>query len=306
MGGRMEVEGRPGIGTTFRFTILTQAGAPVQSEVEDGPTADLAGKTILVVEDNTTLLGLLQNQLTQWQFRVLAAATAPEALQLLQAQRCDLVLTDRHLPGMNGIELAQRLKPQYPGLPLILLNSFGNELHGQAKDLFWGIVPKPLKLLQLHQQIKDGLQQAIPAAAPAPACKKLSGQFADQYPLQILIAEDYPINQLFAKMVLTKLGYNADLAENGLQVLEATDRKTYDVILMDVQMPEMDGLEATRLLRLRAGQQPYIIATTASAMTEDEQACLNAGMDDYISKPIDMDELVGALQKAALLVQVKS
>jgi CheY-like chemotaxis protein len=122
--------------------------------------------------------------------------------------------------------------------------------------------------------------------------------------LRILVAEDHPINQLFVQMTLERLGYQVVLAENGRQALTACTKSTYDVILMDVQMPEMDGLEATRAIRSQIdSHQPYIIATTASALAEDEQACMQAGMNAYISKPIDLDELMQALQKASAVIE---
>lgn len=137
----------------------------------------------------------------------------------------------------------------------------------------------------------------------SPVPVKLSEEFASHYPLKILVAEDDPLNQQLAVMVLTRLGYTADIAPNGKEVLEIVSEKKYDMILMDIQMPEMDGLEATRMIRLCLSSQPVIIAMTANAMEGDKEACFTSGMDDYISKPVNIDELVELLQKWALHVK---
>ena len=305
MGGEISAESQPGRGTTFRFNIFTQ-----ESQLAFQPflylnNPELEGKRILVVDDNATNAGILQSQLRHWKFNALVASSGAEALAVLNDQPycCEVVIMDMHMPAMDGVQLARAVKDQYPHLALMLLSSLGNDIPNQDKDLFHSILNKPIKQLQLHKQLVNCLKQIKREERQEPTQKKLSTSFAVHYPLQILIAEDYPINQLFAKKVLSKLGYSANLAETGVQVLEALQHKKYDVILMDVQMPEMDGLEATRLIRARENHQPYIIATTANALPEDQQECLNAGMDDYISKPIDLDELIKVLQNAAVLIR---
>jgi len=306
MGGDIQVESRSGLGTIFRFTILTQESTLAYQSYVYLNAAELEGKCILVVDDNATNRSILRGQLHLWKFTTLLAGSAQEALHLLNSgMTCDVVVTDMQMPEMDGVQLAQNLKKQYPKLPLILLSSLGYDLPNRDKELFHSILIKPVKQLQLQKQIVNCLKQIKKEERQEPAQKKLSTTFAIHYPLEILIAEDYPINQLFAKKVLAKLGYSANLAETGVQVLEALQVKDYDVILMDVQMPEMDGLEATRLIRARNSHQPYIIATTANALPEDQQECLKAGMDDYISKPIDLDELIKVLQNAAVLNREK-
>ncbi len=304
MGGTIFAESQPGQGATFCFTILTrESGQACQSYVPGKPQ-EIAGSQILVVDDNSTNLHILEKQLSHWQYSPVLAASGPEALSLLTTQSFDLVITDMDMPGMDGVELAQAIRQQQEQLPLLLLSSIGHDLDSQHKSLFRSILTKPVKQLQLQRQIVNCLtqRQKVEKSAEVPA-SRLSAQFADQHPLRILIAEDYPVNQMFAQMVLERLGYNAELAENGRQAVEALQHTVYDVILMDVQMPEMDGLAATRAIREQAGRQPYIIATTASALKEDEQACMQAGMNDYISKPIDLDELMRALTKAALALR---
>ncbi|QMU29976.1 hybrid sensor histidine kinase/response regulator [Adhaeribacter radiodurans] len=306
MQGEISAISQPGAGATFRFTLLT-AAAPdlnVTDVVTPVNAGELQHKTILLVIPNATCCEWLCQQLQHWQYKPVAVASAREALSVVKQQTFDAVLTDRQLPGMDGVSLAQALRQQQPDLPLILLCPLGNELDAEARALFSCTLSKPVKYLALQQAIKESMQHQRPEVSPATAQHKLSEKFAHQYPLRILVAEDYPINQLFARMALERLGYIIEMAENGLQVLTACEQSRYDVILMDVQMPEMDGLDATRAIRAQENSpQPYIIATTASALTEDELACIEAGMNAFISKPIDLDALMKALQKAFAFMQ---
>ncbi len=304
MGGAISATSKPGIGTTFRFTILTQESAQVYQSYVHCNVAELVGSRILVVDDNATNRQILQKQLSCWKYIPVLAQSGEEALELLRTELFDLVITDMQMPGMDGLELAQAIRQQQARLPLMLLSSIGQDVEGQHKGLFCSILTKPVKQLQLQREVTNSLKQQQREAPSVPAEKKLSDSFAQQLPLRILVAEDHPVNQLFAQMVLKRLGYDAELAEHGRQAVAAFQATHYNVILMDVQMPEMDGLEATRCIRSQGGEQPYIIATTASAMKEDEQACLQAGMNAYISKPIDLNELMQALQQAATYVRL--
>ncbi|TXK26767.1 response regulator [Pontibacter qinzhouensis] len=303
MGGSISVESTPGKGTCFRFTMLAEPSTQAIQTYVHLNTAELKGKRILVVDDNNTNRGILKAQLTQWRFLPSLAGSAQEALLLLKKQKYDIIISDMHMPETDGVELAQKVKKLHPNLPIILLSSIGDSITATHKDLFYCTLTKPVKHQQLYKQLTNCLKQQQRTEKQEPEKNKLSEHFAQDYPLRILVAEDYPINQMLAQMVLEKLGYTADLVENGLQVLEALAQKQYDVILMDVQMPEMDGLAATREIRQQTdAPQPYIIATTANAMKEDVQACLAAGMNDYISKPIDLEELLKSLEKAAATV----
>ena len=305
MGGTISAESQPGVGTTFRFTILTQESGLTYESYVHCNTAELAGSRILVVDDNATNRQILQKQLTYWNYNPVLVESGQEALDLLSNQAFDLVITDMHMPGMNGLELAQTIRQQNSRLPLMLLSSIGQDIERKHRGLFGSVLTKPVRQMQLQKEITNCLKQVQKVEQPVPEEKKLSDSFADLHPLRILIAEDYPVNQLFAQMVLERLGYDVELAENGRQAVEALQATRYDVILMDVQMPEMDGLDATRSIREMGGWQPYIIATTASALKEDEQACLQAGMNDYISKPIDLDELMQVLVRASVKVREK-
>ena len=304
MGGQISASSQPGQGATFNFTLLTQLTLEQALTVDFEPSHALQAKSILVVAANATYRDWLQKQLHQWQYKPVTVSSAREALLVVKEHNFDLVLTDRYLPGMDGVSLAVALREDRPQVPLVLLCNLGSDLDPESRALFNAIVSKPTKYHHLQQAITDSLLQQSAEPALLPAEQKLSDKFADQYPLRILVAEDYPINQMFAQMVLARLGYQVIMAENGVQALAACHHTNFDVILMDVQMPEMDGLEATRLIRAQENShQPYIIATTASALAEDEQACKQAGMNAYISKPIDLNELMQRLQKAFAFVQ---
>ncbi|RDC63992.1 response regulator [Adhaeribacter pallidiroseus] len=306
MGGAISAISQPGQGATFRFTILTKESHRVNQPYTGHNSVDLQGRRILIVDDNATNRSILQKQLSYWQFVPVLTESGEEALEQLRTQLFDLVITDMHMPGMDGLELAQLIKKQYPHMPLMLLSSIGNDSEAKATGLFRSVLTKPVRQRQLRQEITNSLQPEQKEEKSQKTENKLVSNFADQHPLRILIAEDNPINQMFAQMALERLGYQPELAENGRLVLAALQTTSYNTILMDIQMPEMDGLEATRIIRSKgesAWEQPYIIATTANAMKEDEQACLHAGMNAYISKPIDVDELMKALRKAAAIVR---
>jgi CheY-like chemotaxis protein len=158
---------------------------------------------------------------------------------------------------------------------------------------------KPVKQHHLCNSIQAALTHHAENTFPEETAKHvLSYDFAEQFPLKILVAEDNPINQKLIQRILNKLGYRPDLVQNGVEVLENMEEQTYDVILMDIQMPEVDGLEATAAIRTRSWHQPFIIAMTANAMSEDKEICLRAGMDEYLAKPMKLQELVEMLKKA--------
>ncbi|HLA51692.1 MAG TPA: response regulator, partial [Flavitalea sp.] len=261
------------------------------------------GKRILVVDDNETNRKVLKNQLEKWNMIPELSASGSEALEILsQTEPFDLVLTDMKMPGMNGVELAEAIIQKYPGLPVFVLTSIGDEVCKQHAELFKAILTKPIKSHVLYKYICNELGQpcGIQLTAQIPE-NKLSIDFAKKYPLRILIAEDNPINQQLALHILNKLGYEPGLAENGQDVLDLLKTEKYDMILMDMQMPEMDGMEATRIIRAEHQEQPVIVAMTANVMQGDKDECLAAGMDDYLSKPIRLEELTNMLEKYALV-----
>lgn len=301
MGGNITVSSELDSGTSFKFTIkcrVSQQQVPSQAAIS---MAEIEDRPILVVDDNATNRRILQLQLENWKLKPVIAASGYEALELLNSgNRFDLVITDMQMPGMDGVQLGTIIKEKYAGLPIILLSSIGDITQKAYPDLFKAIITKPAKQQQLGKLILSELQHKTQSATEHKPASLLNEDFAVAHPLSILVAEDNVINQKMILKVLDKLGYKPDLAQNGLEVIKMLDEKCYQVILMDVQMPEMDGLEATRHLRKHYTQkQPNIIAMTANAMVEDRDECLKAGMDNYISKPVKLESLIAILKQTA-------
>jgi CheY-like chemotaxis protein len=203
------------------------------------------------------------------------------------------------MPGINGIELAESIKKINPKISLILLNAIGDERYKDYPGLFKAIITKPVKQHLLHKYVSHELNKSDMSAEQQSGKPKLAADLAKYYPLRILVAEYNKTNQTVSLKVLSKLGYEAALAENGEEALEMVSEEKYDLIFMDIQMPLKDGLEATRMIRLCLNTQPVIIAMTANAIQGDRQKCINAGMDDYISKPFKIEELTKMIEKWA-------
>jgi CheY-like chemotaxis protein len=259
----------------------------------------LQGKRILVVDDNATNRRILALQSAKWGL-VAQDTEAPEtALQMIEANRYDLAIIDMHMPGMDGATLAQRIRAAGHTLPLVLFTSLGRKEAGD-ESLFAATLAKPLRQSQLFDTLVSLLaHEAAPQRAAAPVKPTMDAQMAERHPLRILLAEDNLVNQKLALRLLQQMGYRADVASNGIEAIESVARQAYDVVLMDVQMPEMDGLEASRRITAKypAGERPRIVAMTANAMQGDREMCLEAGMDDYITKPIRVEALVQALMQ---------
>jgi CheY-like chemotaxis protein len=203
---------------------------------------------------------------------------------------------------MNGLELSEIIKAKFPHLPIILVSTIGDESKTKFPELFTAVLSKPVKQQQLahgiHLALKVDRKQVV-AVEQKPKFV-LSADFAEKYPLKILLAEDNLVNQKLALRILNKLGYqNIEVALNGVEAVEKLKANFFEVILMDMQMPEMDGLEATRLIRKQPGQQPIIIAMTANAMQSDKDMCLQAGMNEFLTKPIKLEALMSALEIAS-------
>jgi CheY-like chemotaxis protein/signal transduction histidine kinase len=308
MGGELTITSKINEGTTVAFTLnvkTTDVPKPVQ---QDRAFAGLEGKQVLIVDDHITGRYILKEVLEAWKLSPVVAGSAKEALDVLgQTPDVNLIITDLRMPGMDGIALARVVHQAYPKIPIMLMSKEGTEDSHQHGDIFTSVIHKPLRRDMLHKHVISSLRhQDDPVGADdVQAGQKLYSTFAQDYPLRILIAEDNPVNQKLAIKVLTKLGYNPQVAQDGKEVLEVVSNSRYDLILMDVQMPAMDGLEATRMIRLCLEVQPVIIAMTANSMQGDRDECLRAGMDDYISKPIHLEELVIVLEKWALVVKEK-
>jgi PAS domain S-box-containing protein len=298
MGGTMWVESELGKGSTFHFTFRAEGAPDVRPRAYlEGEQPKLRGKRLLVVDDHTTNRRIVAEYARAWGMAVRCAASPLEALAWLRdGEPFDIALIDMQMPEMDGVALAREIRELNDKLPLVLSSSLG---HYDARG-FAASLAKPLKPSQLFNVLLGVLAEE--AARPRkPAAKpQLDPEMAQRLPLRILLAEDNAVNQKLALRLLSQMGYRADVAASGLEALQALERQPYDVVLMDVQMPEMDGLEATRQIRRRwTTGRPRIVAMTANAMQGDRDRCLEAGMDDYISKPIHVAELVSALSRQA-------
>ncbi|WP_143473191.1 response regulator [Limnothrix sp. PR1529] len=302
MGGRMWVESELGKGSVFHFTIVA-AAAPYASLVDFYEVQPyLQGKRVLIVDDNATHRDILVRQVEAWGTVTQSTASPQEAIAwMMQGQSFDLALLDLQMPQMDGLQLAQRLQdlalPKTTPLRMIAMAPMGYQ-ERSASPVFAAVVNKPIKQSQLYNAIVTVLGgRTAETVAARSVMADVDSHMAEFHPLRILLAEDHAVNQKVALQILQRMGYRADVAGNGIEVLEALRRQPYDVVLMDMQMPEMDGLEATERIRQEwvTEQGPYIIAMTANAMQGDREACIRAGMDDYISKPIRIQKLAEAL-----------
>ena len=300
MGGSIKVQSTEKVGTTFTFTLLTSASSQTLRAYVTNYLSGMEGRQILVVDDNFTNRYILKNQLEKWKLVPTLANSGAAALEIMaEGQHFDLLLTDMQMPDMDGCQLAASVKQLYPELPIILLSSVGDERNKKYNGFFQSILTKPIRHDRLCKLIINELRcKSKPAMAEVkPAAPKLSVDFAKEFPLKIMVAEDNLTNQKLALKILSKLGFEAALAVNGKEAADMAGECAYDIILMDVQMPEMDGLEATRIIRRELEIQPVIIAMTANAMKEDRDQCLQAGLDDFLSKPVKLEDLVAMLTK---------
>jgi signal transduction histidine kinase/DNA-binding response OmpR family regulator len=308
MGGTIWVESNVGEGTTFHATLrLGAAPESVQHPPARGHQPQLRGKRLLVVDDNATNRNLIAHYARSWGMLVDDTAEPSEALDwVARGAPFDVAILDVMMPEMDGPMLATEMRKHRDAkaLPLVFLSSLGRREAAAEHVAPAAYLMKPLKPSQLFDALVGifASTASVEAAGTPPLADNI--QLGERLPLRILLAEDNAVNQKLALRLLKQMGYRADVATNGLEVLDVLDQQPYDVVLMDVQMPEMDGLEATRSLRrtLPAERQPRIIAMTANAMQGDRELCLEAGMDDYVSKPIRVEELVKALARSALAV----
>jgi signal transduction histidine kinase/CheY-like chemotaxis protein/HPt (histidine-containing phosphotransfer) domain-containing protein len=301
MGGAMWAESEPGEGATFHIELSAKEAEVPARTAARGHLPELSGKRILIVDDNATNREIVTRQTRSWEMEPLAVEGSFEALELISAgERFDVALLDTMMPGMDGITLAHEIRKYRDAreLPLLLLTSLGRLQEARTAGEFALQLTKPVKASQLYDALMSVFADRV--TEPRASTDASDGRKAATSSLRILLAEDNAVNQKVALRLLERLGYRAEVAWNGLEVLEALQRNSYDVVLMDVQMPELDGLDASRRIceRWPAETRPQIIAMTANAMPEDREACLAAGMDDYVAKPIRSDELANALKRA--------
>ncbi len=291
MGGSITVESEEGRGSAFIFNVKVKKSPYALSKVYvKNPESKLKNKNILLVDDNVTNLKILSLQCKSWGMKTVLCSNPREALEIVLSNSFDILLLDMQMPEMDGIELMKLIREKYNvnELPSVLLTSIGNLSNSiiSDKSLFTSHLTKPVKQTQLFNVLNEAITQ-FDSGTYNIANNTSSRKLNEKYPLQILIAEDNIINQKLILKMLERIGYNSDVANNGIEVLEALESKNYDLIFMDIQMPEMDGIEAARkIINRYKDDRPVIIAVTANAMTGDRDKYLDAGLDDYISKPV--------------------
>jgi signal transduction histidine kinase/DNA-binding response OmpR family regulator len=297
MHGKIAVESQPGVGSVFFFTIKVKM-ADGAAEHTDLDYENLKGKSILIIDDNKTNLLILQKHCEGWAMKVTCCATGKEAVEMANENLYDLIITDMMMAEMDGTAASQAIKnTKNRDTPIVLLSSSGaDNTDDTGRDkLFLMKLMKPVRLYQLCQVLNSIMAENdnLSTRTEKPVIKnEIDGELGKRIPLRILVAEDNMINQKIALKVLERLGYKADLAANGLEAIDAVKRQHYDLILMDMIMPEMDGLEATRAIRaLRDLKQPTIIALTANAMQGEREKCMECGMNDFLPKPFQIIDL---------------
>jgi CheY-like chemotaxis protein len=299
MGGTIWAESTLGVGSRFHFTLKTRQAKGKLKPFSHTNIPEIVGKHILLVENNPASSQAMQDFCRGWGANVDTSNTAVDAIsRIALGKPYDIILVESNLPGDSPMELAKYIRQRFSKqeLPLILIAP-PNDRHPKetVRELYNLYLTKPITRSRLFDSLMTALGELNLVSTRSEQSKLKLGE---RLPLTILLAEDNPINQIVASSILDEMAYKVDLAESGLEVLQAMRKKAYDVILMDMQMPDMDGLEATRRIRadFPPDQQPIIIAMTANAMEGDRQECLQAGMNDYISKPVLPEAVETALQ----------
>jgi GAF domain-containing protein/CheY-like chemotaxis protein/HPt (histidine-containing phosphotransfer) domain-containing protein len=297
-----ESSGVPGEGSTFHVTF--EAGVTDMTPTALRRDGSYSGRRALIVDDNATNLLLITALLSAWGVETTTASSGKEALAALEPGGFDVAILDMLMPGMDGLELATRVREHAPELPTILASSVPR--HDVAGDPRWetagigAVIVKPIRASALHGALAIVLDLGSASEESRDqAGGVLDPELATRHPLRILVAEDNVVNQRLALRLLEKLGYRADVVANGLEAVDAVQRLPYDLVLMDVQMPEMDGVQATQRIveRWADADRPWIIAMTAEVMRGDREGFLAAGMNDYVAKPIRPQELIAAIAR---------
>jgi len=301
MGGEIGAQSTPGKGSTFHFSFRTEAVA-LQHRISPAVGgASLRGRRALIVDDLEINQRIIRHYTEQWGMVPVCAGSPIQALEWVQrGDPFDFALLDFNMPGMDGLQLARALRKLRPenALPILILSSALQET--REPGVVSGSVMKPIKPARLLEEMEALMQMTAPvrAAAPAPGFG-LPHDLGERHPLRILVAEDNAVNQKVARLLLQRLGYNADFVGDGREAVTSVERQIYDLVLLDVQMPVMDGLSAAREICDRWPEsRPRLVAMTANATLEDRRSCEAAGMDDYVSKPVSPERLVEALQRS--------
>jgi len=320
MGGRMWVESIEGDGSTFHFSVPLMLSEQLIISTRES-MQQLENQTVLVVDDNITNLKILAEQLATWKMIPSLVDSATMALSLLETdQSFDLILLDMQMPEIDGLMLAEEICRRIPTqkIPMIMLTSLGRMVRDDPRHIYLEtMLSKPVKSTQLLDAIIHTLQPAAHQNRPGNIDRLVYANKREQSnsqqtkllklsaPLRILLAEDNIINQKVALKILEGCGYRADVVSNGEEAIQAVRRQRYDVVLMDIQMPIMDGLRATQLIRreIDLEVQPKIVAMTANALSGDKEKYLDAGMDNYISKPVRAEKLKAVLNKISMTLQ---
>lgn len=300
MGGDIWVESEVGKGSTFHFTIVARQAPARQFQLLDALSV-FKGKHVVLVDDNRTNLDIIQRQCQNWGFKTTCFLDPIMAQHfMIQSNSIDLVITDMQMPSLDGVELTRNIREQSDKTaPFILLSSLGHHLPEDQKKLFDYILTKPAKTEQLFNAMARTL--GWNRSQEPPTSDQQASQTRENQQLKLLLAEDNPVNQKVACHMLRKLDQDPDLAGNGLEAFELVKQFSYDLILMDMQMPEMDGITATKAILAHCQETnkrpPIIIAMTANSSNQDREACLDAGMKDFLSKPVQKKSLQNLIQK---------
>ncbi|GBO54447.1 hypothetical protein APA_2395 [Pseudanabaena sp. lw0831] len=299
MGGGIQVESELGQGTTFSFFIRAQAIATEPLAIDP----DLDQKHLLVVSTKLTIQQVIQLYTQPLGMLVQSAISEGEALQYIGASNFDAVLIDRHLESIDGLELARNIQDVFPSLPVILLTSvtatdISSSIH------FAGYLTKPITATKLYHVFLSVFSTGSPQSKNLINIVQLNSDFASSYPFQILIVEDNTVNQQILLLMLERLGYRGDAVVNGLEGVNALKRQAYDLVFMDIQMPIMDGLTACQHIRQMPDRNPWIIGLSANAFKESRETALSVGMNDYLAKPLQIEDLVSTLQRVSEHLQL--
>ncbi|MBI2947224.1 MAG: response regulator [Verrucomicrobia bacterium] len=301
MDGQMWVESAPGAGSTFHFVIPLRAPANTAPHVAPA-LSPLEGQRALIIEDNATNREILARYAREAKLTPHGAATPAEALAFLNSNTADLVILDAQFPGQDALELARTIRRVSGGQSASLVLLTSSPARGSdcrlAEVSARAVISKPIRRSQFHKVLQRVAHPQTPPTEIAPT-QGFDPRLSDRLPLRILLADDHEINQKVGARILQGFGYRCEIAGNGLEVIQTLERQAFDLVFLDVQMPEMDGYETARQIRSRwsDADRPRLIAMTANALLGDREKCLEAGMDDYIAKPVEISDIQKALQR---------